>query len=106
MRTFIFCLFALCVEPSLYTKVACAERLLDRTESKLQDTWDLTPLFSSLEEWQCELQEIEKIDWNLITRPFQEAKTLSASEIKQLFDTFFLYERRISNLCAYAHLLH
>lgn len=75
-----------------------------RSEIALADTWDLTPLYSSLETWEQDFKKHLAKDLEQLTSPFKEALSLSPEQVKELLDLRFELSRHVEKLYTYAHL--
>ena len=76
-----------------------------RNQVNLLDTWDLSPVYPSLQAWKQDLDEENKNSYASLFSTFKEKPSFSASDIQKLYDLFFSLERRLRKLHTYAHLL-
>lgn len=80
-----------------------------RSEVAIEDQWNLTPLFASLEDWEREFQKWGRPDKKV---HFPEIQTFKGTlkegpeKLKKLFNICFEFDRHLSKLFTYAHLRH
>lgn len=79
---------------------------IPRQLQKRQDTWDLSPLYPSLEDWSTELSNESSIDYAARTQSYQETTSLTADQVKSLLDLYYATDRRLKKLYTWAHLFH
>lgn len=77
---------------------------VSRSEIALEDTWNLSPLYSSVESWEEELEKETAKDLEALGASFRVASVLSVAQLKELLDIRFTLERQARKLYTYAHL--
>jgi len=83
--------------------------IVERSEVKKEDMWNVEALYTSEEAWQ---KEFEKIEGNGARLRWPEIHALrgklgeSAEQLKRGLDLIFEIDRRLSKLYTYAHLRH
>lgn len=82
------------------------QTIRERKDLLEKDTWDLSSMYTSIDLWKQEFQEIAQMDWNAISAPFLTKEMLTSEDVGQLFDQFYTFERKLKKLYTYAHLLH
>lgn len=79
---------------------------MNREETKIQDTWDLTPMFKAKEAFEAKLDSLNKEAEQNFPQIAQENLDLSPSGVKKLLESFFSYMRELELVYTYAHLKH
>jgi oligoendopeptidase F len=79
---------------------------IPRTLQPVQDTWDLNPLYSDISAWTQDFNEESKTDYEALSTPYRAAKSLSAKNLRSLFDLYYSLDRRLRKLYTWAHLFH
>ncbi len=79
---------------------------IPRTHQIPSDTWDLTPLYADVASWKKDFDDEGKNDYVAISAPYRTARSLSAKQLRELFDTYYNLERRLRKLYTWAHLFH
>lgn len=78
------------------------EKIIERKDQKIEDTWDLESLFSNLEEWELEFERVKKA-----SEEFLKYKGIASKNAQSLYSALSsrddLY-RRMENIYTYAHL--
>ncbi len=77
-----------------------AKELLKRSEVKVEDTWDLSALFASIEEWEATLAEIEKLTEEVAAMEHHVAD--SAKQLCTLLDKDCETDLKLSLCFSYA----
>ena len=81
-------------------------RLIHRSEQHLEDTWDLQPLYSGMDEWKTALQKELLLDYDALVAKYKSAPKLTAAELRSLLDQYHEWDRNLDKLHTWAHLYH
>jgi len=79
---------------------------IHRSEQQIADTWDLSPMYASLSEWQKDFDQESTIDYASLFAPYKNAETLRPVQLRELLDLSCDLERRLEKLYTWTHLYH
>lgn len=86
-----------------------SEQIKERSETPLEDQWNLSPLFSSFKEWEKELAEICESStsphWPKLQK-FRHRLKEGPEILKQVLDLSLSLSQKLEKLYTYAHLRH
>lgn len=77
-----------------------------RCDQRLDETWDLTPMFKNLSAWKDELAKESRENYDTVFARFRVAKALTPTTLCELLTLYYRLERRLKRLYTWAHLYH
>ena len=81
-------------------------RVITRAEQKLEDTWDLTRMYSGAAEWRGAYSKEAAIDYDACLVPYRLAPKLTPQDLRELLDLYHERDRSIDKLYWWAYLSH
>jgi oligoendopeptidase F len=78
--------------------------LRERKDVPKEDQWRLEPMYASLENWEAEYKEAEKLPEEIAA--WQGKLSLSAASLGEALTAMFAAYRRVEKIYVYAHLRH
>lgn len=85
---------------------ASTAQVLTRAEQKIEDTWDLTRMYSGAAEWREAFSTESAIDYDACLAPYRSAPKLTSQALRELFDLYYERDRAIDKLYCWAYLSH